>query len=139
MKKKPNQELAIKDFSVLQIGDWVQDENGFPMVVVGLAKDWCNCDFEGNEGDVWEFDTKNPCYHIPLTSTIVEVNRQMLTECEIAITICGGLYAVVDCHRPTPFDTPRTIGMCMNVDELQRLLRTHGYTKVADLFNPIEL
>lgn len=137
--KKPNQELAVKNFASLQLGDWVQDRNGFPMVVVGLAKDWCNCDFEGNEGDVWEFDKENPCYHIPLSSKIVEANCAMLTECEIAITGLNGLYAVVDCHRPTPFDTPRTIGMCTTVDELQRLLRIHGYTKVADQFNPIEL
>ena len=139
MKKKPNQELAIKDFSVLQIGDWVQDENGFPMVVVSLTEDWCNCDFEGNEGDVWEYDKENPCYHIPLSSAIVEANRTMLTECEIAITGLNGLYAVVDCYTPTPFDMPRTIGMCTTVDELQRKLRAHGYRKVAEEFNPIEL
>lgn len=139
MKKKPNQEIAIKNLASLQLGDWVQDRNGFPMVVVGLSKDWCNCDYEGNEGDVWEFDKENPCYHIPLSSAIVEANRTMLTECEIAITGLNGLYAVVDCHRPTPFDTPRTIGMCTTVDGLQRLLRIHGYTKVADQFNPIEL
>lgn len=135
MKKQPNQELAIKDFPILQIGDWVSDRNGFPVVVVSLAKDWCNCDFEGNEGDVWEFNTENPCYHIPLSRKIIDANGDMLHDCKISICCCEGAYYVYDQFR----DAPATIGICTTVDELQRMLRTNGYTKVAEEFNPIIL
>lgn len=40
----------------IRIGDKVQDRNGFKFEVVALFKDGTvYCDFEGNEGDVWEF------------------------------------------------------------------------------------
>lgn len=40
----------------IRIGDKVKDRNGFEFEVVALFKDGTvYCDFEGNEGDVWEF------------------------------------------------------------------------------------
>lgn len=56
----------------LRIGNKVQDANGFIFDVVSIHEDGTiYCDFEGNEGDVWEFDDKNPCYPIPLTEEIL--------------------------------------------------------------------
>lgn len=42
-----------------RIGNIITDENGFEMYVVGIGEDWLTADFEGNQGDVWEFDFKH--------------------------------------------------------------------------------
>lgn len=45
----------------LKIGNWVYDgeRTQFPMQVVALGKDWAHLDFPGNEGGIWEADTKD--------------------------------------------------------------------------------
>lgn len=48
--------MKAKDF---MIGDWLQDEQGFPMYVTAVGTDYVYADFEGNEGDVWEFTDKD--------------------------------------------------------------------------------
>jgi hypothetical protein len=48
----------------LRLGNWVHPV--FPMKVVSIYKDEILCDFEGNEGDPWEFDPKD-LDGIPLT------------------------------------------------------------------------
>lgn len=51
----------------LMVGDWIADVHGFPMQVVTASTDYMYADFEGNEGDLWEYDDKlNPCYGIPV-------------------------------------------------------------------------
>src|SRR5690554_2038442 len=45
--------------SDFRIGNIITDENGFEMYVVGIGEDWLTADFEGNQGDVWEFDFKH--------------------------------------------------------------------------------
>nr|DAG75118.1 MAG TPA: hypothetical protein [Caudoviricetes sp.] len=58
----------------LMIGDWIQDEHGFRFYIVGLGEDYAYATFEGNEGDLWEFDDKiEPCYGIPLDAVRVQV------------------------------------------------------------------
>lgn len=58
--------------SGLRISNKVQDNNGFVFDVVSIFEDGTvYCDFEGNEGDVWEFDNNNPCQGIPLTEEIL--------------------------------------------------------------------
>ena len=62
-------ELEIRE---LRIGNKVQDSNGFNFDVVSIHNDGnVYCDFKGNEGGVWEFDSKNPCYGISLTEEIL--------------------------------------------------------------------
>lgn len=41
------------------IGDWLQDNNGFPMYVTAVGTDYVYADFEGNEGDVWEYQDRD--------------------------------------------------------------------------------
>jgi len=41
----------------LRLGNWVHPV--FPMKVVGIYADEILCNFEGNEGDVWEFNPKD--------------------------------------------------------------------------------
>jgi hypothetical protein len=48
----------------LRLGNWVNPN--FPMQVTCIYKDEILCDFEGNEGDMWEFDPKD-LNGIPLT------------------------------------------------------------------------
>lgn len=55
----------------LRLNNWVSD-NGFPMRVVSLGKDYLYCDFDGNEGGLWEFDfANNKPKPIPLTEEIL--------------------------------------------------------------------
>ena len=59
----------------LQIGDWVQDENGFQWQIIGVGDDYAYATFEDNEGDPWEFDDKDDQPEpIPLTPEILEKN-----------------------------------------------------------------
>ena len=59
----------------LQIGDWIQDENGFQWQIIGVGDDYAYATFEGNEGDPWEFDDKDDRPEgIPLTKEMLEKN-----------------------------------------------------------------
>ena len=62
----------------LMIGDWLQDKNGFPMYVTAVGTDYVYVDFDGNEGDVWEyqdrdFDDKD-IQPLRLTLAMLELN-----------------------------------------------------------------
>ena len=35
----------------LQFGDWITDNNGFPMQITTVGDDYAYATFEGNEGD----------------------------------------------------------------------------------------
>ncbi len=44
----------------LRLGNYVKDtNNGFPMYVYAVGKDWVQLNFNNNEGDVWECDDKD--------------------------------------------------------------------------------
>ena len=59
----------------LQIGDWIQDENGFQWQIIGVGDDYAYATFEDNEGDPWEFDDKDGQPEgIPLTKEMLEKN-----------------------------------------------------------------
>lgn len=73
----------------LRIGNIITDENGFQMHVVGIGEDWITADFEGNEGDVWEFDFK---YSSPKP---IELTEEILLKCgfiEDDFNLFGGIY-----------------------------------------------
>lgn len=56
----------------LRLGNWVYDckYTQFPMQVVAIGSDYVYLDFEGNEGDLWECDSKE-IEPIPLTEGLV--------------------------------------------------------------------
>lgn len=59
----------------LQIFDWIQDHNGFPIQIITVGEDYAYATFEGNEGDPWEFDDKDDQPEgIPITPEILEKN-----------------------------------------------------------------
>ena len=43
----------------LMVGDRCCDKHGFPMRVTNVGDDYAYATFEGNEGDLWEFDDKD--------------------------------------------------------------------------------
>jgi hypothetical protein len=53
----------------LRLGNWVHPV--FPMRVVGIYADETLCNFQGNEGDVWEYNPKD-LDGIPLTDEWLE-------------------------------------------------------------------
>lgn len=63
--------MKLKDYMV---GDLIATEHGFPMQVVSVGTDYLYADFEGNEGDVFEFYEKYMPKPIPLTPEILEKN-----------------------------------------------------------------
>lgn len=72
MKTIEDKALKCKD---LMIGDWVQDCTKFPMQVEVVGEDYLYANFEGNEGDVWEFDDKiEPPVPIAISKEILEKN-----------------------------------------------------------------
>ena len=59
----------------LQIGDWIQDKNGFQWQIIGVGDDYAYATFEGNEGEPWEFNDKDDQPEgIPITPEILEKN-----------------------------------------------------------------
>ena len=57
------------------IGDWLQDEHAFPMYVTAVGTDYVYADFEGNEGDVWEYQDRD---FRDGTAQPVELRQEML-------------------------------------------------------------
>ena len=56
----------------LQFGDWITDNNGFPMQITNVGDDYAYATFEGNEGDPWEFDDKDD------QPEPIEITRELL-------------------------------------------------------------
>lgn len=85
--------------SGLRISNKIQDNNGFVFDVVSIFEDGTvYCDFEGNEGGVWEFDNNNPCQGIPLTEEILlkcgfekreDGDYNLFKNSEVDIVICS--------------------------------------------------
>ena len=59
----------------LMVGDWIVNENKFPMQITNVGDDYAYAIFESNEGDPWEFDDKGdqPCA-IEITAEILKNN-----------------------------------------------------------------
>ncbi len=59
----------------IMVGDWVATEHDFPMQVVNVGDDYAYATFEGNEGDLWEFDDKDSEPHpIEITAELLKTN-----------------------------------------------------------------
>lgn len=59
----------------LQFGDWITDNNGFPMQITNVGDDYTYATFDGNEGDPWEFDDKDDQPRpIEITRKLLEAN-----------------------------------------------------------------
>ena len=64
--------MKCRDFMV---GDLIMNSHGFPMQITSVGDNYLYADFEGNEGDVWEYDDKiNVPNPIPITREFLEKN-----------------------------------------------------------------
>ena len=118
------------------VGDWIADKHGFPMQVVSVSNDYLYADFEGNEGDVWEFNDKdNIPYPVLLTVEFFAKNafdKKILfwTEGNIIHEKDGSKGYIIEIR---PFPPPTGPGASVHyVHEVQQLLRLGGYTEIAN-------
>jgi len=124
----------------LMVGDWIMDEHGFPMQIEMVGENYCYANFEGNEGDPWEFDDKDyPCYGIPLTKDVLAkagYKHPSNIDCEWEYAIEGyynyfslmvyddGIYVNYDMYgEELPIHY---------LHELQHLMRCNGIAEKAD-------
>lgn len=115
------------------VRDWITDEHGIPMQITTVGEGYAYANWDGNEGDPWEFDDKDDKPEpIPITPEILEKN--------------GWWYDVEDMwlHDEVDFGIERWNGgfQCYNINqikldsvhELQRALRCCGLWNMADNF-----
>ena len=142
----------------LQIGDWIQDENGFQWQIIGVGDDYAYATFEGNEGDPWEFDDKDDQPEgIPLTKEMLDANgfryekdygpfycsilgsyHFMPNYCacvEYKGTSAGRKICYIDCEkRKDGKESSAIIRREFYVHTLQQALRLVGLSEIADNF-----
>ena len=121
----------------LMVGDWIADKHGFYMQVTAVGNDYLDADFEGNEGDVVEFDDKSfKPYPILLTDELFKKNnfdKNILYWSEGG-AICNkdridGSYIIAISLFNTPTGPSANVHY---VHELQQILRLGGYTELAN-------
>lgn len=129
------------------IGDWLQDEHAFPMYVTAVGTDYVYADFEGNEGDVWEYQDRDfrdgTARPVELTPDMLlangftqERNKWTLNESGVLVGIekmdlcfegMARLFALSVCGKIHDFRV-------RYVHELQHILRLMGRVELADNF-----
>lgn len=142
----------------LQIGDWIQDKNGFQWQITGVGDDYAYATFEGNEGDPWEFNDKDDQPEgIPLTKEMLDANgfrygedygqfyRSILGSHYYMSEYCacvewqetseGRKIRYIDCgKREDGRENSATIRREFYVHTLQHALRLVGLSEIADNF-----
>ena len=134
----------------LQIGDWIQDENGNPMQIIGVGDDYAYATFEGNEGDPWEFNDKDdqPCA-IEITDDILKQNKwevqgyALLPSEHYFVKDDGGNHLLwsygtlsiwLACGEANDGVFSDVVLPCKYVHQLQQALRLAGLSEIADNF-----
>lgn len=142
----------------LQYGDWCCDKHGFPMQITTVGDDYAYANFEGNEGDPWEFDDKDDQPEgIPLTKEMLDANgfryekdhgpfyRSILGSYFSTSEYCvcvewketseGRKICYIDCEkRKDGRGNSVTIRTEFYVHTLQHALRLVGLSEIADNF-----
>lgn len=136
--------MKAKDF---MIGDWLQDEHGFPMYVTAVGTDYVYADFGGNEGDVWEYQDRDfrdgSAQPVELRQEMLlangftqESSKWTLKESGVLVGIenmdlcfegMARLFALSACGSIRNFRV-------RYVHELQHILRLMGQAELADNF-----
>ena len=134
----------------LQIGDWIQDENGNPMWIIGVGDDYAYATFEGNEGDPWEFDDKDDHPEpIEITEDILKQNKwevqgyALLPSEHYYVKDDGGNHLLwshgilsiwLACGEANDGVFSDVVLPCKYVHQLQHALRLCGLDELADKF-----
>ena len=134
----------------LQIGDWIQDKNGFQWQIIGVGDDYAYATFEGNEGDPWEFNDKDdkPCA-IEITDDILKQNKwevqgyALLPSEHYFVKDDGGNHLLwshgtlsiwLACGEANDGVFSDVVLPCKYVHQLQHSLRLCGLDELADKF-----
>ena len=117
----------------LMVGDWIADENGFPMQVTSVGKDYLYADFEDNEGDVIEFDDKD-CKPYPMLLVDEFFERNNF---DVDVLVWSKESNVHDVDGKNGYIiainlSNMPISKVYYVHELQQILRLGGYTEIAN-------
>lgn len=120
-------------------GDWIKNYHNFPMQVKVIGEDYLYADFEGNEGDVWEFDDEdNPPYGIPIDDDVLIKNGFVKQDMYYRLFLDDHTYFE---YYPHEHRLRKHIGKhiaysyyCFYVHELQRTFRSTGDFELADNF-----
>ena len=123
------------------IGDWLQDNNGFPMYVTAVGTDYVYADFEGNKGDVWEYQDRDfrdgTAQPVELTPDMLIANGFTRENNKYNLTIQETTYLrIEDMWRLFAL---KVCGSIHNfrvryVHELQHILRLMDLSELADNF-----
>ena len=134
----------------LQIGDWIQDENGFQWQIIGVGDDYAYATFEGNEGDPWEFNDKDDKPEpIEITEDILRQNKwevqgyTLLPSEHYYVKDEGGNHLLLShgtlsiwiaCGEANDGVFSDVVLPCKSVHQLQQALRLAGLSEIADNF-----
>ena len=110
------------------VGDWIADKHGFHMQVTAVGNDYLYADFEGNEGDVVEFDDKE-CKPCPILLTDEFFKRNNFDE-DVLYWVDGKYVYRIAITMPNTSTGPSA--NVHYVHELQQLLRLGGYAELAN-------
>lgn len=136
----------------LMVGDWIANENKFPMQITCVGDDYAYATFEGLEGDPWEFDNRDyQPQPIEITKELFETNGWKEYSYTLLTNIKEHFYVKDegDMHLEFKGDT-LTIWLtyekyndgiysdirvpCKYVHQLQQALRLAGMTDMANNF-----
>ena len=134
----------------LQIGDWIQDRNGFQLQIIGVGDDYAYGTFEGNEGDPWEFDDKDDKPEpIEITEDILRQNKwevqgyTLLPSEHYYVKDEGGNHLLLShgtlsiwlaCGEANDGVFSDVTVPCKYVHQFQQVLRLVGLSEIADNF-----
>ena len=134
----------------LMVGDWCCDEHGFPMQITNVGDDYAYATFEGNEGDLWEFDDKDDQPQpIEITEDILKENNWEVRGYTLLpnehycvkyigkycfIWSLGTLSIWFDHKHYNEGVIADIIVSCKYVHQLQKVLRLAGQTDMANNF-----
>lgn len=134
----------------LQVGDCVQDHNGFQWQIIGVGDDYAYATFEGNEGDPWEFDDKDDQPEpIEITEDILKHNKWKVQgytllpsehyyvkdEGRNHLLLSHGTLSIwLACGEANDGVFSDVVLPCKYVHQLQQVLRLAGLSEIADNF-----
>ena len=134
----------------LQIGDWITDNHGFQLQIIGVGDDYAYATFEGNEGDPWEFNDKD--YQpepIEITEDILRQNKwevqgytllpsehyYVKDEGRNHLLLSHGTLSIwIACGEANDGVFSDVIVPCKYVHQFQQVLRLVGLSEIADNF-----
>ena len=136
----------------LMVGDFCRSGHGFPMQITNVGDDYAYATFEGNEGDLWEFDDKDEQPQpIEITGDLLKANgwgvcsynflsnlirySYVKDEGENHLMWKQGMLAILpNCKKSNDGVFADIVISCKYVHQIQQVLRLAGMTELANNF-----